>query len=285
MSGAGAAIRGARLNPRGVEALYLALSIVTAVNEANQGLAFKIHPCVLCCYDVDCDDIADLRTEAGRAAHSVKLEDMACAWFPFLFDGKEPPSWGHRQGGDGRRCGGHSGANFAPETFTDADRNLVLWRWSDRRPHRVRSTIQPGRLPKDQLSWRRHAATDSYGNPTNAWLLYQPPVTGHRASASVPCQEGASPSWAYRPSLKLKVTASSRGGVGSNRRRRSNPYGGTRTRFGRAVWRAVPGLDPGWKGEAQTRASGEPATLRVGAKAIVGSGKVVGDRELRRQGR
>ncbi len=79
-----------------VEALYLALSIVTAVNEANQGLAFKIHPCVLCCYEVDCDDIADLRFEPERAAHHVRLEDMVCAWFPFLSAGKEPPSWASR---------------------------------------------------------------------------------------------------------------------------------------------------------------------------------------------
>jgi hypothetical protein len=30
--------------------------------------------------------------------------------------------------------------------------------------------------------------------------------------------------------------------------------------------------------------SGKPVTLKVGAKAITGIGKVVGDRELRRQG-
>ena len=51
ISGDGAAIRGARFNPKGVPALYLALSVITAVKEANQGLAQRINPCVLCSYD------------------------------------------------------------------------------------------------------------------------------------------------------------------------------------------------------------------------------------------
>lgn len=152
MSGAGAAIHGARFNPSGVEALYLGLSIIAAVNEASQGLAFKIHPCVLCCYDVDCDDIADLRTEAGRVAHRVRLADMACAWFAFLSGGKEPPSWNIARK---LIAAGHAGIlvpSFAPGA-TGTDHNLVLWRWSGRRPHRVRVFDPTGRLPKDQLSW------------------------------------------------------------------------------------------------------------------------------------
>jgi hypothetical protein len=51
-----------------------------------------------------------------------------------------------------------------------------------------------------------------------------------------------------------------------------------RTRFGRAVWRASDG-----KVKPRPAMSGKPATLKVGAKAIAGSGKVVGDGELRRQ--
>ena len=62
-SGDGAAIRGARFNPKGVPALYLGLTIMTAVKEANQGFAHRIDPCVLCSYEVDCDDIVDLTTE------------------------------------------------------------------------------------------------------------------------------------------------------------------------------------------------------------------------------
>jgi RES domain-containing protein len=54
LSGEGAARRGARFNPKGAPALYLALTIMTAVKEINQGFARKIEPCVLCSYDVDC---------------------------------------------------------------------------------------------------------------------------------------------------------------------------------------------------------------------------------------
>jgi RES domain-containing protein len=79
ISGDGAATRGARFNPKGVPALYLGFNILTAVKEANQGFAHRINPCVLCAYDVDCEDIADLTSELGRQEFSVTLADMACA--------------------------------------------------------------------------------------------------------------------------------------------------------------------------------------------------------------
>jgi ribosome-binding protein aMBF1 (putative translation factor) len=55
LSGDGAAIRGARFNPKGMPTLYLALSVMTAIKEANQGFAHKIEPCVLSFYEVVCD--------------------------------------------------------------------------------------------------------------------------------------------------------------------------------------------------------------------------------------
>src|SRR5258707_2622722 len=88
LSGDGAAIHGGRFNPKGVPALYLSLTIGGAIKEANQGFAFKIDPCVLCSYEVDCNDVADLRTNEGRAEHGVAFADMACAWFSAIADGK-----------------------------------------------------------------------------------------------------------------------------------------------------------------------------------------------------
>jgi RES domain-containing protein len=152
LSGEGAARRGGRFNPRGTPALYLSLSIMTAVKEANQGFAFKIQPCVLCCYAVDCEDIADLRTDAGRGEHDVGWEDMACAWFSFLADGREPPSWPMVRG---LIEVGHAGAlvpSFAPGA-TEGDDNLVLWRWDPALPHRVSVFDPSGRLPRNALSW------------------------------------------------------------------------------------------------------------------------------------
>jgi RES domain-containing protein len=153
LSGDGAAIRGARFNPRHMPALYLALGVMTAIKEANQGFAHKIERCVLCSYDVACDDIADLRTREGRAEHRVSFEDMACPWFSLLVQGRVPPPWeiAGRLQGEGKA--GILVRSFAPGA-TAEDHNLVLWRWSERPPHRVQVFDPSGRLRKDQLSWR-----------------------------------------------------------------------------------------------------------------------------------
>ncbi len=152
LSGDGAATRGARFNPKGVPALYLALSIMTAVKEINQGFAHKIEPCVLCSYDVDCEDVVDLRTEDDRKAAGVSFADMACAWFSDISQGKEPPSWRLAR----NIIAGKAGLlvpSFAPSA-TAADQNLVLWKWDEGLPHKVSVYDPSGRLPKDQLSWK-----------------------------------------------------------------------------------------------------------------------------------
>jgi RES domain-containing protein len=133
-------------------ALYLSLDVLTAIKEANQGFAYKIDPCVLCCYEVACEDIVDLRTPDARAEHSVRFDVMACPWFALLADGKEPPSWEIAHRFHKRGMAGILVPSFAPGATT-ADRNLVLWRWSDRPLHQVRVFDPGGRLPKDQLSW------------------------------------------------------------------------------------------------------------------------------------
>ena len=152
LSGDGAAIRGGRFNPKGMPALYLALGVMTAIKEANQGFAHKIDPCLLCSYEVDCDDIADLREPSSRAEHKVDFDDIACAWFSLLADGEEPPSWSVARRLYATGAAGVLVPSFAPEAKAQ-DQNLVLWRWSDQLPHRVRVFDPSGRLPKDQLSW------------------------------------------------------------------------------------------------------------------------------------
>ena len=152
VSGDGVAIRGARFNPKGVTALYLALSVMTAVKEANQGFAHRIDPCVLCSYDIDCGDIADLSSELGRAANGVPLEEMACSWASALSEGRRPASWAIY---DRLRENGTAGVlvpSFAPGA-DESDRNLVLWSWGPDLPHKVEVHDPSGRLPKDQLSW------------------------------------------------------------------------------------------------------------------------------------
>jgi RES domain-containing protein len=152
ISGEGAAIRGARFNSKGVPTLYLALGIMTAVKEANQGFAHRIDPCVLCAYEVDCSGIIDLRTPKGRDEAGVRFEDMSCAWMDYLAEGKRLPSWAIH---DRFVAEGKSGIlvpSFAPGA-SETDQNLVLWSWSEDLPRRVKVIDPSGRLPRNQLSW------------------------------------------------------------------------------------------------------------------------------------
>lgn len=151
-SGAGAAIYGGRFNPRGVEALYLSLSASTAIKEANQGFSHKIEPCVLCSYDVDSVDIADLRSDEKRAALSVELADMSCGWFVDAAAGVEPASWRIARTLATAGWAEILTPSFAPGAADD-DHNLVLWKWGARLPHKVDVFDPSGRLPKNQLSW------------------------------------------------------------------------------------------------------------------------------------
>lgn len=153
MSGDGAAVRGARFNPKGVPALYLGLSIMTAVKEANQGFAHRIDPCVLCSYEIDCEEVADLTTERGRRKHSVELDEMAWAWATALADGDRPASWSVYDRLKAQGTAGILVPSFAPGAEAD-DLNLVLWEWGPHLPHKVTVFDPSGRLPKDQLSWR-----------------------------------------------------------------------------------------------------------------------------------
>lgn len=152
LSGEGAAIRGARFNPKGVPALYLGLNVMTAIKEISQGLAHRLDPTVLCSYNVDCDDVVDLATEQGRVAASVSLEDMACAWATGLADGDRPASWSIYDQLVARGNAGILVPSFAPGAEPQ-DLNLVLWDWGPDLPHKVEVFDPSGRLPRDQLSW------------------------------------------------------------------------------------------------------------------------------------
>ena len=152
LSGAGAAIHGGRFNPKGVEALYLALTLEGAFLEINQGFALKFAPCTLCSYDVDCDNLADLRTEDGRRRHAVDVNDMACAWFGLAAAGAVPPSWQIARRLRGEGCAGALVPSFAIGARGDWA-NLVLWHWGETLPHRVAVYDPNHHLPNDQRSW------------------------------------------------------------------------------------------------------------------------------------
>ena len=151
LSGYGAAVHGARFNPKGMPALYLALTMETAIKELQQDLALRISPCVLCCYDVNCADIADLRTDGSWGEHGVAHADLSCAWKSQILERREPASWQLARRLIARGFAGVLVPSFAAGA-TRSDQNLVLWDWSERPPHQVRVFDPSGRLPRNQLS-------------------------------------------------------------------------------------------------------------------------------------
>lgn len=152
LSGAGAALKGRRFNWPGLQTLYLSLNFNTVFREVSGGFAHRLTPYVLCSYDVDCEDIADLRTDANRAAMGVELSDLSCPWGDALIAGREPLSWAVV-----RRLIADGGAGMLVPSFANGatadDQNLVLWRWGPDLPHRVMVYDPTGKLPKNQLSW------------------------------------------------------------------------------------------------------------------------------------
>ncbi len=152
LSGEGAAVHGGRFNPKGTPALYLSLDPMTAIKEAAQGFAHKFEPLVLCTYEIDCENVVDLRTEVDRKTAGVVEVDLACAWFADAAAGREPPSWRLAR----KLVAGGATGLITPSyaaAVGSGEANLVLWRWSDRLPHRVIVFDPSGRLPKNQLSW------------------------------------------------------------------------------------------------------------------------------------
>ena len=125
---------------------------MTAVRESNQGLAAKFNPCLLCAYEVDCDDIVDLSSDAARRVEGVDYDEIAAPWLKIFLAGDEPPQWALYWKLRGRGVAGVKVPSFAPGSSED-DKNLVLWRWGRDLPHRVEAFDPSGRLPQNQLSW------------------------------------------------------------------------------------------------------------------------------------
>jgi RES domain-containing protein len=153
LSGEGAGTHGGRFNPKGVPALYLSLDWSTAILEASQGFAFRIPPLTIVSYDVDCDDIADLTNAAELKRLGARRADLGCAWKLLAETGREVPSWVLVERLRADDIAGIVVPSFAPGAARNA-RNLVLWRWSDKLPHKVTVFDPESRLPRDDSSWR-----------------------------------------------------------------------------------------------------------------------------------
>lgn len=135
LSGRGAELYGGRFNPKGMPALYLSLSVMTALREANQ--AGNLQPTTLVSYDAEIDGVFDTRNEAALHAQGMDLVGLAdSSWRDQMKTAGEAATQTFA-----RRlaASGHNGLlvrSFAPGATVD-DVNLVLWRWSDAAPSRL----------------------------------------------------------------------------------------------------------------------------------------------------
>jgi RES domain-containing protein len=151
LSGDGAR-RGGRFNVEGSAALYLSLRPETAIAECAQGFGHRMPPLTLCDYDIDCEPIADLSTEAGRAEHGVSITELSCPWLSLMLKGKRVPSQEIARRLEGEGFVGALVPSFVPGARPD-DANLVLWRWGNELPTRIRIFDPDGRLPRNRKSW------------------------------------------------------------------------------------------------------------------------------------
>jgi RES domain-containing protein len=152
-SGEGAARYGGRFNPKGVPALYTSRRPETAWLEAQQGFAFKSKPLTVCAYEVDCTNILDLTDLAARDAAGADGCQLGCAWEAIATRGETPPSWKLAKSLIAVDCAGIIVRSYAFGA-TEEDINVVFWKWSRNKPHKVRVIDDNGRLPKDDSSWR-----------------------------------------------------------------------------------------------------------------------------------
>jgi RES domain-containing protein len=120
--------------------------------EMGHGFGHRFDPLTICSYNVDVDDIVDLRTDSGRAAEAIDLASMACPWALDLATGKIPASWEIAKSLIAKGAAGILTPSFATGARPDMA-NLILWRWGPDLPHKVEVHDPSGRLPKDQLSW------------------------------------------------------------------------------------------------------------------------------------
>lgn len=147
LSGDGASAKGGRFNSVGQPALYLALTVEGMFLEMTHGFGHRFEPLTVCSYDVDVDDIVDLRAETARDTFGIRHADLACGWATDMASGRKPASW---DVADRFIAGGAAGIlvpSFARGARSDMV-NLVLWRWGPKRPHRVMVHDPAGRLVK-----------------------------------------------------------------------------------------------------------------------------------------
>jgi len=149
-SGAGAATHGGRANRPGVQALYLALEVGTAVSEYQQ-VSPLMPPGTLVSYTVSAKRVIDFRRGYDAAAWPALWEEFYCDWRELWFNQRvEPPSWVLA---DEAIAAGAKGILFASRIAAGGT-NLVLFNEVLDAGDALTVYDPAGALPKNQDSWR-----------------------------------------------------------------------------------------------------------------------------------
>ena len=146
MSGRGAELYGGRFNPKGVPALYTSLTIMTALREANQ--AGSLQPTTLVSYEAEIKDVFDSRDETAlweEGMDAAALGDTSWRDQMKVLGEANTQAFARRLIGKGFNA--LLVRSFAPGT-TEADLNLVLWRWGDALPSRLVLVDDENRLSR-----------------------------------------------------------------------------------------------------------------------------------------
>lgn len=135
LSGEGARRYGGRFNPKSTPALYTALSIMTAIREANQ--IGTLQPTTLVAYEADLDPVFDATDEDALRSYGTTPAGLAADdWRTRMReDGKAPT----QLLAESLIANGYIGMqvqSFA-KGATQADLNIVLWSWGDLPPVRL----------------------------------------------------------------------------------------------------------------------------------------------------
>jgi RES domain-containing protein len=149
LSGAGAAAHGGRVNRPGVEALYLALDVQTAIDEYKQ-VSTLLPPGTFVTYQVSATPIVDFRRGFNAREWDPLWEDFYCDWRALWFNDRiEPPSWVL---GDLVLSTGAKGVLFNSR-LVSMGTNLVLYPSAFGEADNIAVYDPNDALPKNQASW------------------------------------------------------------------------------------------------------------------------------------
>ncbi len=149
LSGAGAALRGGRLNRPGVNALYLSASVATAAAEYQQDEPL-MPPCTMASYQAQLGSVVDFRSGYVPGSWDPLWQELYCNWRgESMYDGREPASWVLS---DWIQDAGGVGVLYP--SFRAEGVNLVVYTDSLASGDRLDVFDPDGRLPQDQASWK-----------------------------------------------------------------------------------------------------------------------------------